>query len=625
IPGPMVPTADGAFMHIAEMLGVQVTGGSTSVRVTGAYGMLMAGAATREMLVRAASQEWQVPGGELTTANSQISHEPSGRVAPYADFADAASKMKPSYTPKLKDPADYTIIGTHVPRFDIPAKVDGSAQFAMDVRRPGMVYATVLRSPVFGGSIVSVDDSAARAIKGVLDVVPLKGIAHQSMVGTFSAGEAVAVVAESYWTAKKGVEALRVTWDSKGNEGVSSETIFAQFDRDLSAAKDRKNDRKVGDVGKTLAGAAQVIEADYRVPYLAHACMEPLNATAEVKDGRCEVWVGCQNPLGFRQVVAKSLGLDDEQVTVHNYLMGGGFGRKSVADWAVQAAQIAKVVGRPVQLIWSREEDIKQDFYRPAMKSRFKAGLDDAGRLVAWHNTYSDKMEPIEAPLIPYAVAAQDIGFINSTTHVPHGAWRSVDHSQHGFFTESFVDEVAVAAGQDPYAFRAALLKDHPRHLAVLKRAAEEADWGTPLGDGRGRGIALQESFGSIVAEVVEVSVTDAGLSVDRVVAVSDPGIAVSPDGLAAQLESGIIFGLTAALYGEITIKDGAVVQNNFYDYEMVRMPGAPKIETHIINSGEAFGGAGEPGTPPIAPALANAVFNATGKRLRSLPLRLES
>jgi isoquinoline 1-oxidoreductase beta subunit len=441
------------------------------------------------------------------------------------------------------------------------------------------------------------------------------------MIGGFTAGEAVAVVAEGYWAARQGLEALNVEWNKVGAESVTSETIFAQFDRDISEGKDRKSDLKQGDVAKAFDNAAQVIETDYRVPYLAHTCMEPLNATAQVTASGCELWVGCQNPLGFGRAVADALGMGAEDVTVHNHFMGGGFGRKSRPDFAIQAALVAKAVGRPVQLIWSREEDVRQDFYRPAVQSRFRAALDEGGNILGWENTYTGKMEPIEAPLIPYAVAAQDIGYVMSPTHVPVGAWRSVDHSQHGFFTESFMDEIAAKAGKDPFEFRAALLKDHPRHLAVLEKVAQESGWNQPLAENRGRGISLQESFGSIVGQVVEVTVEDGETSVDRVVAVIDPGLAISPDGIVAQVESGIVYGLTAALYGEISIEGGAVEQSNFHDYQALRMAEAPQIETHVINSGYDIGGAGEPGTPGIAPALLNAVYDATGARVRRLPL----
>lgn len=621
-PDIMVPSVDGLMMRVADALDMQITGGSMSVRTTGVYVMRVAGAATRQMLRQAAADEWGVPFAEVMTEDSHLVHQATANRAPYAAFATAVAGMTPSYTPTLKDPADFRIIGKHVPRRDIPAKVDGSLKFALDVQLPDMLYATVVRSPVFGGNVTDVDDTAARQVDGVVDVVRLPSSSSSSMVGAYRTGESIAVVADSYWSAKKGLDALQVSWSDVATETVSSDAIFAQFDRDISAATDRENDIVQGDLESQFAGADRVLEADYHVPYLAHACMEPMNATARVSGGEAEIWVGCQNPLGFRRQVATALELDEANVTLHNHSMGGGFGRKAVPDYAIQAARVAQAIGRPVQLIWSREEDVRQDFYRPAVQSRFRAALDNAGRLLAWENTYTNKNEPIEAPLIPYAVEAQDIGYVNSPTHVPFGAWRSVDHSQHGFFTESFIDEVAHAAGKDPFEFRAELLREHPRHLAVLTRAAEEAQWGQPLGEGRGRGISLQESFGSLVAQVVEVTVADGQVSVDRVVAAIDAGIAISPDGIAAQLESGIIYGLTAALHGEITIENGAVVQSNFHDYQAVRMDEAPVIETHVINSGEAIGGAGEPGTPGIAPALANAVFDATGIRVRQLPLK---
>lgn len=475
LPAMIVPTVDGAFMRIADSLGLQVTGGSMSVRVTGAYGLRVAGAATRDMLRQAAAEAWQVPVEQVTTDRSMVQHQASGRVEPYAAFATAAAGMTPSYTPALKDPKDYRIVGTHRPRFDIPAKVDGSAKFALDVRLPGMLYATVQRAPVFGGSLRHLDEAAARAIPGVVDVVRIPAMESGGMIGGFAASESVAVVAKGYWAAQQGLKALTLDWDGAGHETVSSDTIFAQFDAAIAAATDRQVDRSAGDAGAAMAAAARTLEADYRVPYLAHTCMEPLNATARVTSEGCEIWVGCQNPLGFRRAVAEALSLEDEQVTLHNHIMGGGFGRKARPDYALQAVHIARAVGHPVQLIWSREEDVRQDYYRPAVLSRFRAALAEDGTLLAWHNTYVDKHEPIEAPLIPYAVDSQDIGHVNSPTHVPFGAWRSVDHSQHGFFTESFIDEVAHAAGKDPYAFRKALLAAHPRHLAVLDRAASES------------------------------------------------------------------------------------------------------------------------------------------------------
>lgn len=623
IPNILVPTVDGLMLQITKAMGMQITGGSLSIRTTGHFGMRYAGAAAREMLIDAAAQTWQVPAQEIKTEASHLIHAASKRRAPYAEFAAVAAQMMPPSSPNLKDNSEFKIIGSSVQRRDIPSKVDGSAQFAMDVQVPGMVYATVQRSPVFGGEIAKLDASAAKAIPGVIDVVTLPGAAKEDMFsGKQNIGGTVAVVAEGYWPAKQGLAALAVEWNNFGQDSMDSEAIFAQFDRDLTAGIERQNDRLQGDSAAALQSAAKVVEAEYRVPYLAHACMEPINATAQVQDGKCEVWIGCQNPLGFRDAVAEALGFEAENVTVHNHFMGGGFGRKANPDYAIQAALVAAQVQKPVQLIWSREEDIRQDYYRPAVRSRFRAAIDANGDVASWENTYVDKHEPAEAPLIPYAVGAQDIGHVASPTNIPFGAWRSVDHTQHGFFTESFIDELAAAKEVDAYQFRADLLRDKPRHLAVLNKAAQEAGWDQPLAPGRGRGIALQESFGTLVAEVVEVTVTDGDVKVDRVVAAVDPGFAVSPDGLTAQIESGIIYGLSAAMFGEVSIKDGAVAQSNFNDYQILRIADAPVIETHIINSGGPAGGAGEPGTPAIAPALANAVFNATGSRVRQLPLK---
>lgn len=623
IPDIMLPTVDGAFLQLTKALGLQITGGSSSIRATGVLGMRVAGAAAREMMKTAASETWQVPVAELTTADSHVIHEPNNMRAKYSELAAAAAELTPPTRPLLKEPEAFKIMGQSVPRHDIPSKVDGTALFAMDVHLPDMLYATVQRAPVFGGKISSVDDTAARQMPGVVDVIRLDGGTQPAgSLGTVENGDAISVVAEGYWQAKQGLSRVDVKWQNSVSNAVSSDTIFKQFDTDLTEKIGRKTDFVVGDVAEKFAKADRLVDADYQVPFLAHTCMEPLNATARITETHCELWVGCQNPLGFRNAVAETLGMDAENVTVHNHFMGGGFGRKANPDYAIQAAKIAAAVGRPVQLIWSREEDVRQDFYRPAVMSRFRAALDAQGRVQAWENTYVDKHEPVEAPLVPYSISSQDIGHVASTTHVPFGAWRSVDHSQHGFFTECFIDELAHAANMDAYEYRAALLKDKPRHLAVLQKAAEKANWHSPLAAGRGRGIAIQESFGSLVAEVIEVSVANGDVIVDRVVAVVDAGFAISPDGLIAQIESGIVYGLTAALYGEISIENGAVRESNFHDYEALRMAQAPAIETHIINSGADLGGAGEPGTPAVAPALANAVFNATGNRIRQLPLK---
>ena len=608
IPRVLVGTVDGAFLKITQSMNLQITGGSTSLRMTGVHGMRVAGAAAREMLLDAAASVWQVPVAELEAKDSFISHAKSNRRAPFAEFATAAAAMTPPSQPRLKTPDQFTIMGTNRPRLDIPAKVDGSAQFGIDVNLPNMRYATVQRSPVFGGTVASFDGSAAQALPGVHKVVDL--------------GDAIAVIANGYWAAKQGLDRVQITWNSGPAASVEQAALYAQFGTALdNIGKDGHDDFAQGDANGALAGATNVFEAEYRVPYLAHACMEPLNCTAWLHDGECEIWTGTQNPLGFRADVAAALGLKDAQVKVHNQYLGGGFGRRAQSDYAIQAARLAQQTDGPVKLIWSREEDIRQDNYRPAVTSRFKASLDESGKPVAWVNHFVDKHEPAEAPHIPYSIANQSIRFADSPTHVRFGPWRSVDHSQHGFFTESFVDELAHQAKQDPYQFRRGLLADQPRYLKVLDTAAQQAGWDAPLPKGWGRGIALQKSFGTLVAQVVDVEIIDGQVRVDRVVCAVDPGFAVNPDGLVAQMESGIVYGLTAALYGEISIENGAVKQSNFHDYKMLRIDETPRIETHVIVSGEAIGGAGEPGTPAIAPALANAIYAATGTRIRELPV----
>ena len=612
VPESLVPSLDGAFMAIASAMHMQITGGSLSVRTTGVTGMRVAGAAAREMLVAAAAAAWGVPSSEITTRNSHLIHEASGRDATYAEFAAAAGEMTPPRSPALKTPDQFRLMGKSVARRDIPSKVDGTAAFGIDADVPGMKYAAIIGAPVFGAEVASVDAAAAEAMAGVDQIVTLEN--------------AVAVVADGYWKASQALSKVKVQWTSTPNDGLDSDAIFAQFDRDLDAARaggESTADVEQGDVAGAFSGADQIVEATYRVPWLAHTCMEPMNATARVEDGTCEIWVGSQNPLGYRYEIAAALEMEVENVVLHQHFMGGGFGRRATPDTAIQAARIAREIGAPVKLIWSREEDVRHDLYRPAVMSKFRAALDPNGAVRGWENVYHEKHEPVEAPTIPYAVAAQHIHHTASPTHVPFGAWRSVDHSQHGFFTESFIDEVAVAAGRDPYEYRRELLADDPRSLAVLDMAAEKAGWGERLGPNQGRGIAIQSSFGSIVAQVVDVTVTDGNLSVDRVVCVADCGFAVSPNGLTAQMESGTNYGLTAALFGNIEIENGAVKQSNFHDYEAVRMDISPRVETYILNSGEAWGGAGEPGTPGIAPALANAVFQATGLRIRELPLKL--
>ena len=609
-PAWLVDSVDGLFFRATQMMGLQITGGSLSVRTTGEVAMRVTGAATRAVLLEAAAAEWQVPVAELSAAGSMIRHEASGRDATFAHFAPAAAELPMPDKPSLKTPDAFRIMGTSPPRFDVPPKVDGSANFGIDAVLPGMKHATVRAAPVFGGRVLSVDESSVQDMPGVRKVVNM--------------GDAVAVIADGYWQARKALDKLAVEFSDGGNGAATQDGIFEQFAAamDRSAGEGRVQDDFVsGDAATALDAAAQVVEAEYRVPFLAHATMEPMNCTAWVHDGRCELWLGTQNPLGFARQVAKAIDMEPSQVLLHNQYLGGGFGRRAFDDFAVQAARLAADVPYPVKLIWSREEDMRHDHYRQASISRFRGGLDASGKAVSWQNHYVNKHDPEEAPHIPYAIADQSIVYSKSETHVPWGFWRSVDHSLHAFFTESFIDELAVAAGRDPYEYRRELLAGSPRFLAVLDLAAEKAGWSDRPARNRGRGIAIHRSFGTIVAQVVDVEIADGKPRARRVVCAVDPGFAVHPDNLAAQLESGIAYGLTAALYGEISIRDGAVAQSNFHDYRMLRMDEAPDVETYIINGGGLTGGAGEPGTPPIAPAFTNAIFDATGIRIRELPV----
>jgi isoquinoline 1-oxidoreductase beta subunit len=609
-PAWLIDSVDGLFFRATQMMGLQITGGSLSVRTTGQIAMRVTGAATRAVLLEAAANEWQVPVSELGAGDSMIRHAGSGREASFAHFAPAAAALSLPDKPSLKSPGEFRIMGTSPPRFDVPAKVDGSANFGIDASLPGMKYAAVKAAPVFGGRVLAVDESSVQDIPGIRKVVDL--------------GDAVAVIADGYWQAKKGLDKLAVEFGDGGNAGAAQDSIFSQFADELDSAAAEgtaKSDFVAGDADAALDAAVQVLEAEYRVPFLAHATMEPMNCTAWVHDDRCELWLGTQNPLGFAQQVAKAIGIDESQVILHNQYLGGGFGRRTIDDFAIQAARIAADSPYPVKLVWSREEDMRHDHYRQASISRFRGGLDASGQPVAWHNHYVNKHDPEEAPHIPYAIADQAIVYSESETHVPWGFWRSVDHSLHAFFTESFIDELAIAAGRDTYEYRRELLAGEPRFAAVLDLAAEKSSWGESLPANMGRGIAIHRSFGTIVAQVVDVEIVNGKPRARRVVCAVDPGYAVHPDNLIAQMESGIAYGLTAALYGEISISGGAVLQSNFHDYRMLRMNEAPAIETYIIDGGGLLGGAGEPGTPPVAPAFTNAIFDATGIRIRELPV----
>lgn len=609
-PAWLVDTVNGVFLTATKAMSLQITGGSMSVATTGQLGLRVAGAAVRAVLLQAAADEWGVQANELAARKSTIVHEATARSAPFAEFARSAAGLSQEVKPRLKTPDEFTLLGTDVLRLDIPSKVDGSAKFGIDARPPGLKYATVRGSPVFGTNVVSIDEESIQGMPGVHKVVNL--------------GDAVAVVADSYWQAKKALDRLGIAFERNGNESVEQSDIYRQFAAAMDAAStngEEITDFRQGDAAAAMATASSVVEAEYRVPYLSHAPMEPMNCTAWVHDDTCEVWTGTQNPLGFAAEIAGTLDLDIDNVQLHNGYLGGGFGRRAFPDYAIQAARIAAEVPYPVQLIWSREEDMRHDYYRQASISRFRAALDESGRPLAWINQYVEKHDPVEAPYIPYGIDNQYIHYAEAKTHVPWGFWRSVDHSLHAFFTESFIDEVAIAAGKDPYRYRAELLGNVPRFRAVLDLAAEKSDWDRPLPENWGRGIAIHKSFGTIVAQVVEVEIMDGRAIARRAICAVDAGFAMHPDGLRAQMESGIIYGLTAALYGDISIRQGAVLQSNFHDYPMLRINESPEIETHIINSGARVGGAGEPGTPAIAPALSNAIFNATGKRIRELPI----
>ena len=606
VSGIVQDTVNGAFLMISKKMGLQITGGSASVRFTGTAAMQTAGAAAREMLINAAAKAWDVPANEITTADSHLYHKASSRSGPYAEFVKTAADMRPNLNPPLKARADYKLMGTSLPRRDIPSKVDGTAMFGIDASVPGMKNAAVKASPVHGSTVARMNASEARAMPGVIDVLNM--------------GDFIAVVADGYWQAKQALDYVDVEFTATTNDGVNDESIMAAYSDALSGGAKVKSMVKEGDVA--AIESSKSLDAEYTVPFLAHATMEPMSALAWVRDGKCDLWTGTQNPLGTRGETAKILDLPFEDVTVHNQFLGGGFGRRASVDYTNQAARLSAKTKLPIKLIWSREEDMAQDGYRPSAMARLSAKIGDDGYPLSWSNRFVHKLDPAEASHIFYDIPNQDIGYVESAQHIRFGPWRSVDHTQHGFYTESFIDELASEAGIDPYEYRRKLLSKQPRHLAVLDAAAKMAGWGKTLPAGQAQGIAITESFMTIVAEVVTVDMSEGEPRVVHVACAADAGMAINPDGFTAQMESGIIYGLTAALYGEISIEDGAVEQTNFHDYEMVRMDTAPVIDVQIISSDAPIGGAGEPGTPPITPAVTNAIFAATGKRIRSLPVK---
>ena len=620
--------------------GEQFTGGSSSV--SGLWDPLRtASAQAREMLVGAAARTWGVPVGECRAEHGTVAHAASGRRAGYGELVPVASALAPPATPRLKAPGEFTVLRRATPRLDTPAKVDGSARFGIDVRLPGMLYACVARCPVFGQAIRGYDETKARAVRGVRDVVALEaGEILVDGMWKYRIPGVVAVVAESSWAAIQGCHALDCRWEEGANAQLDSAQLTRIFaDRVRQSGILGRND---GDAEAALDRAARVVEATYEVPFLAHATMEPMNCTADVRVGRCELYVPTQYPTGARQVTEQLLGLPPEAVRVHTTLLGGGFGRRFEMDWVIDAVRTSRAVGRPVQVLWTREHDLQHDNYRPASYHVVRAGLTGDRRISAWmHRMAAPSIIGWHAPELlrrpnaladealdgaadlPYAIPNLRVEYCPVSTPIPVGWWRSVFASQNAFVNESFFDELAHETGRDPVELRRQLLKDAPRHLRVLELAAERSGWGTSAPDGRTRGIAVHKFFSdAIVAEVAEISLGSKGeVRVHRVVCAVDCGMALNPSTVAAQMESGIVYGLSAALNGAITIEGGRVKQSNFHDYPVLRMSQMPAVEVHIVPSDDTPHGVGEPAVPPIAPAVANAIFRATGKPIRRLPI----
>ncbi|KVM88525.1 xanthine dehydrogenase family protein molybdopterin-binding subunit [Burkholderia stagnalis] len=605
------------------LLGGQLTGGSTSIRYAWEP-MRRAGATARTLLVGAAAKQWNVDPATCRAENGEVLHPPSGRRASYGQLADAAAKLPVPKDVALKKPADFKLIGKPVKRLDSPEKVDGTAQFGLDVRLPGMLYAVIVNSPVFGGTIASIDDTAAKRIGGVRQVV--------------RADNAVAVVGDHTWAAKRGASALVVKWNEGAGAKVSTKDIAADHARAADSAKGAVA-RKDGDVDKAFANAKTRVDAVYEQPLLAHATMEPVNCTVHVRPDGCEIWLGTQVPTRALDAVQRITGFPREKIVVNNHLLGGGFGRRLEVDMVEQAVKIAKQVNAPVKVIWTREEDIQHDMYRPYYYDRISAGLDANGKPVAWRHrivgssilarfappAVKDGVDPDAVEVsaeLPYDLPNQLVDYVRQEPrHVPTAFWRGVGPTRGTFVVESFIDELAAQTKTDPVQYRRALLGKTPRARNVLDVATKAAGWGAPLPKGQGRGVSVMHAFGSFFSIVVDVAVDGGDVQVKRVVCAVDCGMAVNPDTIEAQVQGGIIFGITGALYGEITIENGRVAQSNFTDYRMLRIDETPPIDVHIVKSAEAPGGIGEPGTAATAAALSNAIFAATGKRLRKLPV----
>jgi isoquinoline 1-oxidoreductase beta subunit len=610
-------------LYYNPLLGVQATGNSNAIR-GGWKPLREAGATARTMLVEAAAKRWGVDAKTCRAEGGEVIHDQSSRKLGYGELAAEAAKMPVPASVVLKSPDQFKLIGTPAKRFDTPSKVNGTAQYGIDARPTGVKIATLAQSPVAGGRVKSLDDTAAKTVNGVRQIVRLD--------------DAVAVVADHMGAAKKGLAALKIEWDDGENGALATADIAKELEQTTLGSGVVA--QTIGDADKAMATAATKVEAIYQLPFLAHATMEPMNCTVHFRGSECEIWLGAQAIARVQSFAAKAAGLPLEKVIVHNHLIGGGFGRRLEADMAVRAVEIAKQVDGPVKVVWTREEDIQHDVYRPYWFDRISAGLDEKGRPVVWKNHFAGSS--VTARWLPPGFdkgldadsteGAIDLAYDFPNFHVEYsrvepkgiatGFWRSVGPSHNVFVTESFIDEMAAAAKQDPVAYRRALLGKSPRAKAVLDLAAEKAGWGQPLPKGVGRGVSLQFVFGSYLAQVAEVEVAkDGSVRVRRVVCAMDCGTVVNPNTVEAQLMSGITFGATAALYGEITLKSGRIEQSNFDTYQMIRMDEAPAIEVHIVKSSESPGGMGETGTSGVVPAIANAIFAVTGKRLRKMPI----
>jgi isoquinoline 1-oxidoreductase subunit beta len=603
--------------------GIQATGNSNAIRAAW-QPLRQAGAIARIMLVSAAAKRWNVDPASCRAQSGEVLHPPSGRSIKYGELAADAARIPMPESVALTRPEDFKLIGTPAKRLDAPAKVNGTAVYGIDARPPGVKIATLAQSPVFGGRVRSVDDTTAKAVKGVRQIVRLD--------------DAVAVVADHMGAAKKGLAALVIEWDDGPHAKLNTKDIADELEKaTLDPGAVAQN---IGDVDKAMASAVTKLEATYQVPFLAHATMEPMNCTVHVRKDGCEVWVGSQVVARAQAAAAKTAGLPLDKVVVHNHLIGGGFGRRLEVDGVIRAVQIAQHVDGPVKVVWTREEDIQHDMYRPYWFDRISAGLDEKGMPVAWNHRFAGSsviarwappvfkngLDPdtTEGAInLVYALPNMHVEYLRvEPPGIPTAFWRSVGPSHNVFVTESFIDELAAAAKQDPVAYRRALLDKSPRAKAVLELAAEKAGWGQPLPQGVGRGVSVQFAFATYMAQIAEVEVAkDGAVRVRRVVCAVDCGTVVNPDTVQAQIQSAIMFGITAALYGEITLKDGRVEQTNFDTYQILRMNEAPVIEVHIVQSFEPPGGMGETGTSAIIPAVANAAFAATGRRLRKLPI----